>query len=589
MDVDSSSFSSGKSGRRAPYLKKNLPVDRTKPQRSTLGQPRSLPATPLLRGQRSPADNSANVVAKLDALRIPLIHLLAMSPDSEQNLASKTRVSEEICLRILREVANRVGKQWQLVDDVYKDLDLWDFPYPSQMDRDQAITNTRAAFNRLRLSREASEWQMILAPGDRGKVDPNPAPPQPVKLPPKLAPPPSITVTAESAETSKPSLQITKKASGGEPIARSASQSTAKAGKPAQKDAISRIIGKKGKKPAAAKATAAKPKGPIGRPPKSAAARTSKASQVRESTINSRVKSAERVEDSDEDIEMEDVKLSPPKVLEKKVASPPLRQTTTAMTKASPTASVNSDRDRDDSRLKSKKALTPNAIKPPVKKQRREAPKSKNSSFTSAKRNGNVKAPSRNPKPLPSRDNFARRSSSNSPPKPSPLGSSPPINASDIDNTSAASSPSFPTSIAGASTPGQSPLGPIALVSRAVKSRYLPVVSPPLKRKAAPAERDDRTSNSRAGANRPPTSAAAASTNQPNKRRNTNSPDAYTIQLARQFKEDHARYERLYREVQAITDSFKKKEKFDTVLTMHRDLESLKARISRISQAASVH
>lgn len=581
-----SEFSSAKSGRRAPYMKKNLPVDRTKPQRSTLGQQRSLPTTPLLRGQRSPADNSANVVAKLDALRIPLIHLLAMGPDSEQNLASKTRVSQEICLRILREVGNRVGKQWQLVDDVYKDLDLWDFPYPSPMDRDQAITNTRAAFNRLRLSREASEWQMILAPGDRGKVDPNPAPPQPVKLPPKpTAPPPTITVTPESVEPSKPSLQVTKKAIGGEPIARSVSQPTAKTGKPAPKDAISRIIGKKGKKPTTAKATTAKPKGPIGRPPKSAAAKTSKANSAKEPAANSKVKSAERVEDSDEDIEMEDVKFPSPKAPEKKAVSPPpLRQTTTAMTKSFSTASsVNSDRDKDNSRLKSKKALAPNVTKSVIKKR----PKSNNSSTAKRNGNGNVKAHSPQPKSLPSRDNFARRSSSNSPPKPSPLGSSPPINASDIDNTSAASSPSFPTSIAGASTPGQSPLGSMALAaSKAVKPRYLPIASPPLKRKAAPAERDDRAPHSRVSTNRPPTSAAATGTNPPNKRRNTNSPDDYTIQLARKFKEDHARYERLYREVQAITDSFKKKEKIDTVLIMHRDLESLKA---QISQAASVH
>lgn len=569
-------------------------MEKAKPQRNTLGQPRSLPTTPLLRGQRSPADNSANVIAKLDALRTPLIHLLAMSPDSAQILASKTRVSEEFCLRILREVGNKVGKQWQLVDDVYKDLDLWDFPYPSQTDRDQAIINTRAAFNRLRLSREASEWQMILAPDDRGKVDPNPVLPQPIKLPPKPAPPPSIMVTAESTESSKASLQATKKANGGEPMARSASQPNAKIGKPAQGGAISRIIGKKGKKAITAKVTATKAKGPIGRPPKSAASKINKVNSVKESTVNSKVKSAERVEDSDEDIEMEDVKLSPLKVPEKKAASPFLRQTTAAMAKVPSTASSgNSGREKDNSRLKPKKVPISNIAKSPAKKQRREAAKSSNvSPSATAKRNGNVKAPpAHHPKPLPSRDNFTRRSSSNSPPKPSPLGSSPPINASDMDNTSAASSPSFLTSVAGTSTPGQSPLDSITLaVSRAAKPRNPSMTSPPLKRKATtPAERDDRVSYSRMGTNRPLTAfahAGATSGNQPNiKRRNTSPPDAYTIQLARKFKEDHARYARMYREVQLLSDSFKKKEKLDAVISMHRDLESLKA---QISQAASV-
>jgi RNA polymerase II elongation factor ELL len=83
---------------------------------------------------------------------------------------------------------------------------------------------------------------------------------------------------------------------------------------------------------------------------------------------------------------------------------------------------------------------------------------------------------------------------------------------------------------------------------------------------------------------RPSTSTSTSSSTSSNKRRNI-APDIPTIQLARKFKEDYARYERLHREVQAITDSFKKKEKLDAVLKMHSDLKKMKA---TITHAASV-
>ncbi|KAI5843947.1 hypothetical protein DFP73DRAFT_594972 [Morchella snyderi] len=569
---------SAKGGKLTAYTKKTTQVSRAKSQHS-------LANTPLSRGARSP-ENSAHINAKLEALRVPLIHLLAMGPDSEQNLASKTRVSNEICVRILQKVGNRVGKQWQLVDDIYKDLDLWDFPYPSSGDRDQAIANCREAFNRLRLSREATEWQMILAPEDRGKVDPNP-PPQPVKSSSKsVAATPSITVTTESPE-SKSSSQTSSKKATGESMTRTASST--KAGKPAPKDAISRIIGKKGKKPAAVKATP-KPKGPIGRPPKSATTKTNKANMSKEAVVKPKVKSAERVEDSDEDIEMEDAKQSPLKVTEKRVASPPLRlpSTAAAARPSSVAGSGTSDHDVENSRFKPKKPATQN-IKSPIKKQRRDISSSNGSSSTTAKRkNASVKTSSNVSKTPVSRDYVPRRSSSNSPPKPSPLGSSPPINASDIDNTSVASSP-FLASIAGTSTPGRSPLEPVTIPSRSNKSKFLPISSPSLKRKApALAERDDRGPPSRAGSSKPPTSSTVAETPtySSRKRRNTSSPDEYTLKMAQRFKEDHARYERLYNEVLLLTDSIKRKEKLDIVLSMHRDLATLKA---QITASTSVH
>ncbi|KAL7271929.1 hypothetical protein RUND412_005281 [Rhizina undulata] len=623
--VDSSQLPPAKSAKFAGWAKKAPPVGRRKNIQS-----RSLPATPATRPSRSPATATSEYTpvsaasqshnkAKMDALRIPLIHLLATGSDSEQGLASKTRSSKDLCLRILQRTGNRVkaGKQWELADDVYKDLDIWDFPYASKEDREKAVINCRAAFNRLRLSSDAPEWQLILAPEDRGKVDPNPNPPIPTKPPAKIsAPPPSIKINGEGVESPQMSPTGAKKPAT-EPMARSASQpTTLKTSKAAAKNPINRILaGKKGIK----KAPVTKSKGPIGKPPKATSVKTSKASTPKETVSNSKFKSAETVEDSDEDIEMEDLKMSPPpKPVEKKSISPPSRPASVASkapakalakapakapakvpaikapskalaraaTKAPPKKTTpNPDIEMEDVRPQPKKTVAPKATKEPIKKAqnaRQELTK------TSVPKSEGRKKPTSNVKP---KEPIVRRSASNSPRKPSPLGSSPPINASDMDKSNS-SSPSFLTSIGGTPTPGRSPFGMGAATLSAkvaAKPRYLPNTSPPLKRKAtAPAEREERTSSfSRNGA-KPPTSAGSSSTTTVanNKRRNTsNGPDHQTIQLARKFKEDHARYERLYREVQAITDAFRKKEKLDVVLTMHRELESLKARIS----AASVH
>jgi len=620
--VDSASMPPAVSGRRAAYVKKAAATGRGKNARKPVTQPKSHPSTPHMRAGKSPAlsetdaaAHSAMINAKLEALRVPLIHLLAMGADSEQNLASRTRVSEDVCLRILQKVGYRKSKLWELVDVSYKDLDIWEFPYPSQANREAAISNCRAAFNRLRLPREAPEWQNTLAPEDRGKVDPCPPAPQPTRSV-KPVPPPSIKVTGDSTDPSQVS-PTGKKLSGGESMSRSSSQTTP-AAKPAtkagQKDSISRIIGKKTtKKPAAPKAKAATVKAP-----KSANTKATKAAAAREAgaaSANSKIKSAERVQDSDEDIEMEDVKLSPAKPVEKKTTLA-TRPAPSPVSKAPSIASAPaSDLEVEETRLKPKKTLPNKVQKSPIKRARKIAPP-KSSNIAAGKANGYKVAPTSNASAnsLSSKEQISRRSSSNSPPKPSPLGSSPPINASEMGGTTAASSPSFLTPIARTATPGRSPLDSITLAVKS-KPRYIPSNSPPLKRKATSAadrdredtysrpngrsvdrerERDrdrerererDRDQERERERERPSTSTSTSSSTSSNKRRNI-APDISTIQLARKFKEDYARYEKLHREVQAITDAFKKKEKLDTVLKMHSDLEKMKA---TIMHAASVH
>jgi RNA polymerase II elongation factor ELL len=55
------------------------------------------------------------------------------------------------------------------------------------------------------------------------------------------------------------------------------------------------------------------------------------------------------------------------------------------------------------------------------------------------------------------------------------------------------------------------------------------------------------------------------------------------MKLARRFKEEYSRYERLYKEAQTMTDMSRKKDTIDQVLVMHRNLEKLKNKIAYIS------
>jgi RNA polymerase II elongation factor ELL len=551
--------------RKAPYLKKQ--------SKKSLSTSSSGPTTPSMRSGRSPlnstptsASTSAETRAELDALRIPLIHLLALGAASEHSLASKTRAPEELVLRLLHKVANKMnaGRHWALADDVYKELDVWDFPYITLDDREKAIRNCREAFSRLRLDKQAPEWRLLHSPEEREKADLNvDTGPEPIKSASSRL---SSKPVSESGKSPLPPPIDAKK-----PAKETAVRGTPKAAKPSKSDPISRIIGSKGKKK---NATPAKPKGPVGRPPKNAAlaGRPAKAPQ-KQNTANSnpKIKSAELVVDSDEDVDMEEVKLASPKP---QLADKPVSSKSRPRMAASKTSSGTiSDIEGDGIHLNPsfKRTSGSSSAKSPLKKSRVSAP-SPAISDPHLQPNGYIKNHSSTVKSLASKESLSQRGSSNSPPKPSPLGSSPPINASDAETGSASSSPSFMTSIAGTSTASQSPLD--SLSGRGQKPRYVPAVSS-LKRKAGSAlDRDDSARNG----TKPPTSAGNGVSS---KRQLVNLPDGQTMKLARKFKEDYSKYERLYREAQTATDAARKREATERVLGLHRDLERLKFRISQ--------
>ena len=133
-------------------------------------------ASPSLRGgptsnpnpSMHPGSNSEAAVRQ-QALRKPLIHLLALRPASTETIVSQTHIPKEDLESILQKIARQEAGKWNLSDRAYKDLDVWGFGYTSQEDRQTAVDNAVRAYDRQRIGKEEKMWQQLLPEEDRGK------------------------------------------------------------------------------------------------------------------------------------------------------------------------------------------------------------------------------------------------------------------------------------------------------------------------------------------------------------------------------------------------------------------------------------
>ncbi|BCS20626.1 uncharacterized protein APUU_21058A [Aspergillus puulaauensis] len=166
---------------RMPSSKVELEKDRLLKNKSNPN--RSVSSSPALGVARSPismapltptsAPLSQNKDRlRLEALKVPFIHLLAIRAVSTKFIARQTRASIEDCVALAQKygIENRINpEKFDLRDKVYRELDVWKFPYPSQEDRHEAIENAISAFDRMRLSRSDKLWQSLLPKEERGK------------------------------------------------------------------------------------------------------------------------------------------------------------------------------------------------------------------------------------------------------------------------------------------------------------------------------------------------------------------------------------------------------------------------------------
>lgn len=528
----------GKTAHRGPPSKIDLGKERflKKPQTSspTLSAAKS-PASALTPTSASLPPNKDRT--RLEALKTPFIHLLAIRAVSTKFLARQTRSSLKDCQTLAQKYGteNRLNREkFDLKDKTYKDLDAWNFPYPAQADRQEAIENAISAFDRMRISRTDKLWQMLLPKEERGK---------------------GKCLSRLNLHMGAIKKSVTPRDAGkdGDTAVNETDRGTPNGLSPKKADAAPR-----------SNATAQKPRvGDKDTTKRTAKGQTNstltgrvtkKAERKPASKAEGKFKSAEYVHDSDEeDEDMRD-------------AAPPAPAYRRNDDKAKPPKSVR------QAPAKSRLTATPSAPTP--------------------KANAEVPTPNAESTQAGTKNAAGRRRTSSSPQKPSPLGSSPPTNASDAPTRSRSSSQNQSSS-SSSSSPLISQLSR-AKVTRTVANATKPPVQTngvkptravnPLKRKAEP----DRlsvahASTGRAAGNLEHKRRRAVSTSSGGSTGSTSPPMSHELlrqqlrEKSQKFKQFYARYRSLHDSLTTQTDP--SRADLDKLQRQHTRLQHMKKEI----------
>jgi RNA polymerase II elongation factor ELL len=138
---------------------------------SSLGSPMlNVPASPMRKPPTSQPSDTHDAILK--ALRVPLIHLLAVKPSREAHLAETCRTSLANVRDLLPKIAKRSSddsEKWQLTDKSFREINPYKFTYKNTQDRDLAINAAIKSFDRLRLAKDDKLWQILLPADERGQ------------------------------------------------------------------------------------------------------------------------------------------------------------------------------------------------------------------------------------------------------------------------------------------------------------------------------------------------------------------------------------------------------------------------------------
>lgn len=458
------------------------------------------------------------------------MHLLALGPESEKSLATKVRAPVEMCSNILIRIGNRAGAgdKWALVDDIYKELDIYAFPYVDDKVRKLAVSNAKAAFHRIRLPEDAKERELLYPPEERGKIRISN-----VSSGSSKSPLSTIGSTEGSMSLSVEHSPLPTRDIGGESMVRSTSQTIPAVKK---KDKIDRLVTamKTGKPKPPPKATGTK-----GRPPKDPSAPTTTRKTKMKEAPPSKVKSAEFILDSDAEMDLE-----PPAPAQKRPKKSP------AASSAKPDSDIEMKNAPARSSITAQR--TTNGIVPrvggkgPVKAAKQPVAKvSKPTASVSSKANGIQKR-----KTPPSSSRLSP--SSNSPSKPSPLGTSHPVTASDMD-----SSPSSSSSSPMIFSNSNARVGSSAYDAQ---SRYIPPMAARKRKQAMEAEGSSSGHSSK---------------------RSKIELDETILALAKRFKAAHAEYSVLMQDVMKMKEGPLKERRIEEVLKRAQQLNEWKDTITR--------
>ncbi|MCJ1398348.1 hypothetical protein MMC11_001546 [Xylographa trunciseda] len=554
---------------------------------------RSMPASPSLTAVTPPRARPDEKMLKAEAMKTALIHLLAVRPLSERFICTTLGCTAEE----IKDLIRRFGREFPidklvLSDKGYQLLDVWKFRYPTQDDRQAAIDRAVKAFDRQRLSREENAWQLLLPKKERGKgkilsnlwLHDGPVQYR-VRTP---------RINVQDADDTKKGGDATGTDDTGtdrekrkgrlapsntQPSARSRSQDPIKKQRVSEKEAQSRRLLSKNPKKAI----------------QSVITKGSKANAKKEakkaSTIDvAKVKSAEFVRDSDEDAEMEDaINVETTKVNSRhtsKVSKPSADVSTAKKDTVLPKVATKTER-LGPKRPVAHKTLPQKTSNPIAKADPEKKPASSNSSGSgSINRLSDTSQTSTG-----MRRTISHKRTTSSPIKPSPLGSSPPANASDFDNETATPQ---------GSSSSASPLAKIRREAQVVKtndvarsisdrSTHRPERGDSdrgLKRKAndidsdihdhgdakvsngiePPAKRQQNYPDS------PPTSDSSSSAASPG-------ISSSIIPLAQEFKTYYQTYQTAHREIADMVEP--PQDKVEKVMRMHQRLEEMKTEITK--------
>ncbi|KAK4166296.1 hypothetical protein QBC43DRAFT_15987 [Cladorrhinum sp. PSN259] len=421
--------------------------------------PRSLPPSPLLSGVRSPSIQPGNNVSvdKAKQPAFPIIHELALlDGQTFRELRDKwPEWSDQEFSDALNKVADFDSnlQKWLLKKRCWKELDIFEYTYSSEQDREQAINNAIKQYDRMRLATTDSLWQKLLPVSERGKGVCLSKLQQALAKGPPAPKPKADGSNSGDSEKDDSTTSGAKKGKGSEPMSRSGSQ-TSTAGKKklsASEAQAKRLLSNKKSTTTAPAKAASKVL------PAKAAAKPSAAGK------GGRVLSKEFITDSDmsDDDEVPlaaSLKSKPQPVTASRVPKEPI----TARPKAKPVAAAKTvPRDAEKEKDTIRAELVAKPMKQPVKRPRGSEDDDSSSSGTPlSKRVKPITKPAAKPSTSTTTNttNLRRASDASqngrgvgsgtttsvpkpkntSPMKSSPLASSPPTNASNIEQERAA-------------------------------------------------------------------------------------------------------------------------------------------------------
>ncbi|RGP70318.1 hypothetical protein FLONG3_7496 [Fusarium longipes] len=405
---------------RLPAKKGAIKAKTTKPLSSA---PRSIPQSPgqVSLGSVTPNPTSQSLDrAKGD--RAMLVHELAVQDRPFDYLSKRWEGAQEDMEPTLRKVADYLddSRKWALKKRAWRDLDVWNYDYDTQELRQKAVDNAVRQYDKQRITIAEPEWDRLLPKEERGtgkclsRVQANLT---------KISTPSINVEMADGGSTPRDTenvLDASRPRAGGEAMSRSTSNPLSnKPKKPtAQEAQVKRLLGKSKSKTAAttaskpaSKATSIKTSPTKQRP---AAAPKANGGRVLSQAIISNSDSSE--DDTAPMIQSKPKPASKPvsKVKDTVVAKPrppvrePVKQQITAKRPREDDDSSSSSGTPLSKRIKSKQPLAGPRLK------HRPSDGSQNS-------RGTVTSTS-------------MKSKNTSPTKSSPLASSPPTNASDLEN-----------------------------------------------------------------------------------------------------------------------------------------------------------